>query len=104
VTDTLEGLLRVDGEGLAFQPCSSSGVAWVFEAPGADLRVAAQDLNVGGERPIRARVVGESVRPPDEGAAAGYRDAIRVVQWVYLAEDTVGCEGVDGGIVGNAGP
>ncbi|MEJ2548729.1 MAG: hypothetical protein P8125_13115 [Gemmatimonadota bacterium] len=104
MTDTLEGLLKVDGEGLAFQPCNSADVAWVFEAPGADLREAAKELIGGGKHPIRARVVGESVMPPDEGAGAGYPDAIRVVQWVYLAEDTVGCAEVGGGIFGNAGP
>jgi putative lipoprotein len=46
-----------------------------------------------------ARVLGESVIPPGEGPGAAYADAIRVVQWVYLAEDTSGCEGAVASII-----
>lgn len=91
MTDTLEGLLRVESEGLTLQPCDSGGPAWVVEAPGAGLRGAAAGFGAGDGTPLRARVVGELVNPPQTGPGAGHSAAIRVVQWVYLAEDTVGC-------------
>lgn len=91
VTDTLEGLLRIEAEGLTLQPCDSGGPAWVVEAAGADLRNAAAGLSADDGTPLLARVVGETVTPPQMGPGAGRAVAIRVVQWVYLAEDTSGC-------------
>jgi hypothetical protein len=91
VTDTIEGLLRVESEGMTLQPCDRGGPAWVIEDAGADLRGAAAGFGVRGGTPLLARVIGEFVTPPDTGPGAGRGSAIRVVRWVYLAEDTSGC-------------
>ncbi len=91
MTDTIAGLLRVEPEGITLQPCDAGGPAWVVEDPGADLRSAAAGFGVRGGTPLLARIVGEFVTPPETGPGAGRGSAIRVVQWVYLAEDTSGC-------------
>lgn len=76
---------------MTLQPCASGGPAWVIEDAGADLRGAVAELGGRGGTPLLARVVGEFVNPPETGPGAGSGSAIRVVQWVYLAEDTSGC-------------
>jgi len=105
VTDTIEGLLKVESDGLTLQPCDAGGPAWVVEASGADLRSAVAELRVGGGIPLLARVVGESVNPPASGPGADRAAAIRVVQWVYLAEDTSGCvAGAGTGVAASSEP
>jgi len=91
VTDTIEGLLQVEPEGATLQPCDAGGPAWVIESAGVDLRSAAAGFGVGSGTPLRARVVGEFVNSPETGPGSDRALAIRVVQWVYLAEDTSGC-------------
>ena len=76
---------------MTLEPCDSGGPARVIEDAGADLRGAAAEFGVRGGTPLLARVIGEFVTPPETGPGAGRGSAIRVVQWVYLAEDTSGC-------------
>ena len=103
MTDTIAGLLRFESEGMTLQPCDSGGAAAVVEDPGADLRSAAAGFGVRGETPLLARVVGEFVTPPENGAGVGRGSAIRAVRWVYLAEDTSGCAPVKESGIGDVG-
>ncbi|MCL7968363.1 MAG: hypothetical protein M8867_01910 [marine benthic group bacterium] len=91
VADTIEGVLTVHHEGLSLRRCGDSGASWVLEAPGADLSDAAADLGARAGDRLRARVRGEVVTAPADGAGSEYESAIRAVQWVYLAEDVSDC-------------
>jgi hypothetical protein len=91
VTDTIEGVLSVQPDGLTVRRCGESEESWVIEATGADLRYAVKDLGAGSGDRLRLRAIGESVAPPEAGPGSDHDSAIRVVQWVYLAEDLSGC-------------